>query len=122
MWPLTTAQLIDLGAAALWDPQDAYLPTLDIMGIKCIWSLLTLRLAVIILLGAVGSLQCFPDQLAKFKGSWEGNGWSNTGRCGKDGGGKRKGSASTPHEVPSNFSAVVVPTLISSVLLMTATL
>jgi len=68
IWPLTTAQLIDLGAAALWDPQDAYLPTLDIMGIKCIWSLLTLRLAVIILLGTVGSLQCFPDQLAKFKG------------------------------------------------------
>jgi len=35
-------------------------------------------------------------------------GWSNKGRRGKDGR-KGRGSASTPLEVPSNFSAVVAP-------------
>jgi len=39
---------------------------------------------------------------------WVKMGWSNNGRRDRDGGGKRRGSTTTPHEVPSNFSAVVV--------------
>jgi len=44
---------------------------------------------------------------------WVKHGWSNNGRRGKDGGGKGRGSASTPphprREVPSNFPAAVAP-------------
>jgi len=58
-----------------------------------------------------------PDLLARLKGrrkeeygrEWVKHGESNNGRRGRDGGGKGRGSASTPREVPSNFSAVVAP-------------
>jgi len=38
------------------------------------------------------------------------HGWSNNGRRGRYG--KGKGSAYTPREVPSNFSAVVAPMVV----------
>jgi len=40
---------------------------------------------------------------------WVKMGWSNNGRRDRDGGGIRRGSITIPSEVPSNFSAVVVP-------------
>jgi len=68
------------------------------------------------LLGNVGSRT---DLLAKLNGrrkeeygrEWVKHGWSNNGRWGRGRRGKGRGSASTPHEVPSNFSAVSAPTL-----------
>ena len=54
------------------------------------------------------------DLQAEFKGegnkSGEGkHGWSDNWRRRMDGGIKGRGSASAPHEDPSNFSAVVLP-------------
>jgi len=55
--------------------------------------------------------------LAKFQGrrkkqhgrEWVKHGWSNNRKGGRDGGGKeRLAVASTPSEVPSNFSAVMI--------------
>ena len=76
-----------------------------------------MQLAVIIRWSLWEAYGASADLLAEFKGRWKEeqerecvkHGWSNNGRRGRDGGKKERGSTSTPHEVPSNFSAVVVP-------------
>jgi len=61
---------------------------------------------------SMGSLQCFPDLHAKFKGEgkkreWVKHGRSNNGDVEGAEEDKEWGSISTPREVPSSCSAVV---------------
>ena len=70
---------------------------------------------VVIFAAHCGKLPVLPPT-SKLNLKGEGNksgegkhGWSDNGRRGMDGGIKGRGSASAPHEDPSNFSAVVLP-------------
>jgi len=87
---------------------DASRPTSEITGTKCIWSPT---------ISATGCRFMVPkNSLLNSRGegkSGEENGWNMGGATTGDGeldeGGKGGGSASTPREVPSNYTAVVAP-------------
>jgi len=56
-----------MDATAPWDPRDASRPTFEVRGLS-VFGPPPSNLAVVLSLGTAGSLQRFPDLLAKLKG------------------------------------------------------
>jgi len=82
------------------------------MGTKCIWSVPSFGTGGHFWLGTENHTVLPQTSLLNLRGeesSREGSGQSNNGKGGRDGGRKGRGSASTPCEVPSNFSALDGP-------------
>jgi len=86
---------------------------LEIVGTECIWFPTNFCNWTPFFAGNCGELTGASPDLANFqerrKEAWAENGWSYNGKRERGEGRKGRGSASTPHEVPSNFSAVVAP-------------
>jgi len=77
------------GAITLWDPWDAYPPTLAIVGTKCtgtkcIWSPSTSATVFVICVGHCGKLNLRTRRKEKYGSKWVKRGWGNNGMPRRD--------------------------------------